>query len=1395
MRALAYTCGNFLKRWAPVAIMLLAMLALMATSTAGPAGAVPEAGPGLVMPAAVPGPKLISPAPGVHTTGDPDDPAYLSGDRVLYEPLGIPLFLWEPVPGVTKYKLQINVMPDFSGFMAVDKADLAYTGYAPTAGTPLQDWKADSSTQHPQEDKLYYWRVGAYDPSTYSWVWSDTRYFTRHWGYVPQHLAPADMTGTDEYFEAEPMFQWSAIPGASFYELQISSNEEFATPYAFYTRQTYYVPYGSPLPNEASYYWRVRAYSFNQTGMNANSGAPGLWSCTAATAVVDTDCPMFRILWSYYHAKTGQDRRPQPLTPPNNAENVGLPLFSWTPVEGAAEYELEICTEPSCVAGDKLRIGSSPSTYDQTPNTFWDYKMGDFWPLALKTDTIYYWRVRACRVKCGVGQFGQWTSDPPSASRLYSFKTAPTGIPPAPALFYPSYYYTPTVQRANFEDRTVAQPTFMWNRVYSATSYIIQVTDPVRYPNFEQRLWEAQTRNLSIVPTASVPITRGIFAWRVSANGGASWSEIWRTRIDATSLGGATPANQPPRLLRVPYGVSEDSRTYGYESIDNFPLLEWLPVEGAAGYHVQIALEASFGAADIVHEGDTLFTNYTPREYCPPSLPPQAGCRLGWGTYYWRVRALGVAGGYSEPYMFIVSKPLRYIPGHTAANQTGSWERAILAVDAEGDAASPELDLGNLYVGVNKDHWLVGFEAQPGLDPVAYTLLLDTNQAVGAGATRPPSFSGITISLPHQPEFAIVGTVVSTTGVFTPTLYTWQRDTQSWDVGRRFDFISSRALYDAAAGIVELRLNRTALQTVEDPSSNPPSIAFSLFSSEAGGGTAGDVVPDSPNPSGLTRFAMHSQAPTPVLPPAQVITGNVIVRQTPVMRWHTMDDVYNNRKTGTVAGSTYRGRVAIEYGFSNIYQPNPIDSSSKQEGWMPNTMTFSPFNSHYIPFKHTYADNTYYWDVAPVVWDLDQSQNVELPYGQVYKFSKTMYPPLDPHIASNVYVSDSITYTNQVPALGWSSAQGAKGYRLLILQGGTSPIVLPEHPASGAGTINTTMALINSLKMDSYTWQVQTMDAWTFASQTTYGGGFTVIYPKVEPLYPKPGQLSNPFLFAWKLAEGAAYYELQIDPTDQFSSASLDTYRSFNIYFVPPKVPKAFQFGSAFYWRVRACTGHGDTCGVWTLVFFDIPMTKLDIAGPTQGMATGDNDFTACVTPITATKPITYIWQATGQAPVTQTVQLDMPLTQTVSYNWPEGEEGVKLITVTAMNSASTLSATHTITISPKIAPQSVTIHGPTRVNPGVEYQFTAVVAPADTSVPLRFEWKGQVLKSVDHTVYEIRDSASFTWTELYLNMDRDIQLTVSNVGGSVFTTHRVKVTNEPVYAYSIYIPLALKNK
>ncbi len=1103
--------------------------------------------------AAVPAPTLISPAYGAHTTGNPEDP---EPGRELYEPLGLPTFLWQPVPGVSKYYLQVSTISDFSGFLAVDKKDLVYAGYTPIH----DDWRKDTffNVQHPLENQLYYWRVGSYDSSTQSWQWSSTWSFTRHWGKSPLPVSPPN-AGPNEFLEFNPVFEWMAVPGASFYEIQVSTSTAFGTSYTAFTRQTTFATTGlAPLSNDTDYYWRVRAYAFANNALNANGGASGDWSCTAG---VTTDCPRFRIRWSYYQADTELDRRPVPLTPVNNATNVGMPLFSWTPVEGAARYELQVCPDPGCTEGlQKVKLSGG----DATPNTFWNYKLAQNWDL--KPNSTYYWRVRACMVECKTGYYGQWTSETPNLT--FQFTTG-SYTPTIPSLFYPPYYYDPSINQGNFEDRTVAVPTFMWDHEYNATEYILQVTDPVVDPNFLNPLWVVHTHNTSAVPTTSVPITQGIFVWRVSGDNGATWSQDWKARIDVTRLGGSTPFSQPPQLLRPDYRPAPDGNTYGYDSVDAFPLLEWMPVQDATSYHVQIARDPNF--EEVVDETDTLFTNYTPLDYCPPTFGALGDCQLGWGTYYWRVRAYNVGsaqfGAYSTPYRFMVSAPLRMVFDQPSGQVKPLPAKALLATDSMSDAPDSTLEVGDLYFASDKDNLLISFGAQPGSTAVTYVILMDTNHADGVGASSPPGMSGITAALPHRPDYAIVATFNNATTVFTPTLYAWLPASSSWDAGRLFSFLNSKAYYDSAVQLAELRLARTTVL-------NPASIAFSVFTSS--GGAVADAVPDAlpgdPN-TYLSQFVAHSQAPAPVLPPAQVVEGNHVMRQTPLMMWRTMDDVWS--ASGPTRLGTYRGRVATDYGFSNIYKPKNI----LQEGWTPNIMPFSYSNSYYIPHMDTFEDNPlYYWDVSANV------RAIQLPYSQPFVFSKSMFSPVDP-IVTPLVVSGTISYTAQTPTLSWTSAQGSKGYLLTVKEGGTT--VVKDFPLY---TFNTTHAPLNTLKEGFYTWQVQTADGDDYLSADVSGSAssFTIVYPLVRPVSPlRGGSITNPFVFKWARSEGAAYYELQVDLTDQFSPGpNLNTYKTFNTTYIPPVKPTALTKGNLFYWRVRQCKGDGASCGAWTTQIF-----------------------------------------------------------------------------------------------------------------------------------------------------------------------------------------------------------------
>ena len=73
--------------------------------------------------------------------------------------------------------------------------------------------------------------------------------------------------------------------------------------------------------------------------------------------------------------------------------------------------------------------------------------------------------------------------------------------------------------------------------------------------------------------------------------------------------------------------------------------------------------------------------------------------------------------------------------------------------------------------------------------------------------------------------------------------------------------------------------------------------------------------------------------------------------------------------------------------------------------------------------------------------------------------------------------------------------------------------------------------------------------------------------------------------------------------------------------------------------------------------------------------------FTAHITPGTATRPITYTWEATGLLPVTHTVY---SISDTAVFTW--NVVGPQMITVTAANECGDgVSMTHTITVTAEV--------------------------------------------------------------------------------------------------------------
>ncbi|MCB0156023.1 MAG: hypothetical protein KDF65_14605, partial [Anaerolineae bacterium] len=104
-----------------------------------------------------------------------------------------------------------------------------------------------------------------------------------------------------------------------------------------------------------------------------------------------------------------------------------------------------------------------------------------------------------------------------------------------------------------------------------------------------------------------------------------------------------------------------------------------------------------------------------------------------------------------------------------------------------------------------------------------------------------------------------------------------------------------------------------------------------------------------------------------------------------------------------------------------------------------------------------------------------------------------------------------------------------------------------------------------------------------------------------------------------------------------------------------------------------------------TLTVETIPATGLTLSGPTTGDVATGYSFTATVSPVSATQPFTYVWQATDKAPVSRT---GAGGSDSVSFTWDT--PGQKTITVSADNGAGPVSASHTMVISAEGLPEKM---------------------------------------------------------------------------------------------------------
>jgi hypothetical protein len=283
---------------------------------------------------------------------------------ILLGPLGTttalqPTFTWQPEAGADNYDLWVE--------------DLT-TGASPVLR--LQGLPGTSSSYTAMNlvaGHNYEWWLRAYDNENDTSPWSNGATFTL--SPTPQLLYPEGPTSN-----LQPVFQWSAVPGASDYELWVSDLTAGTAPLIDNQNitGTTLMP-ATPLLPGHTYQWWVRALDATNTAYPWSSGD------------TFTEAPV-----------------PTPITLGPKGSGSDSPTFTWSAVAGADHYELWI---DDLNTGQRVLDSQNVATTSAT--------------VTVTTGDSYQWWVRAFDVN---GNASAWTS---GDSFQAVSRPAPTPVSPA----------------------------------------------------------------------------------------------------------------------------------------------------------------------------------------------------------------------------------------------------------------------------------------------------------------------------------------------------------------------------------------------------------------------------------------------------------------------------------------------------------------------------------------------------------------------------------------------------------------------------------------------------------------------------------------------------------------------------------------------------------------------------------------------------------------------------------------------------------------------------------------------------------------------------------------------------------------------------------------------------
>lgn len=1024
----------------------------------------------------------------------PEDGATISG--VTSPPLGAPVLAWESSPEATKHQVQVSATDGFGALLVnVETENSRYTFT-----------KALNSG-------VYYWRVRSASGRTWG-EFSEIRSFQVDWsaGGVlrPVLLSPVDGALRSSF--APEDFSWSAAPGAATYRLQIALDPEMnQLVYEATTAGLHHTPQ-QRLANNI-YYWRVTPVN-NQ----GHAGAPSL-------------VQSFTFHWN---------NAPQLLAPDNAVDLAFVPRFSWTAVEGAKEYRLQISTQENFNFVNEI----------VTRNT-------DYTPVsALSNDQDYFWRVQAIDAR--------GTNSPWSEIRRFRMK----------------WNFVPQLLAPANNSLQLSYPFFSWKPVPGAERYQIQIANNNAFtnPRIDDKTLYNVTNYVQTAWPSGQTQPETAYYWRVraiDAQGNVTpWSETWSFQIsDPTgdlSLNSVRPTS-PDLIYPLPYYEPDAQNTpvHGDRSIA-WPLFIWNTahapapepnsVEPADYYILEVDDNMDISSPEFVIQTAGLAA-------APTSSHPFVNLRPG-ADYYWRVTAYKDG----QPIGSRIQWRTRYDPGVSQLPVTDSAE-AIYPRDGFEAAGHPPI-LGWLPV-----NGAIRYRVQIAADR-SFTEIVD--EATAQFVNYVP-WQGKLTQMPYG-------------------AYWWRVHGEDaggnpvgrWSAPRHFNLsveltIGNRKDYPPLENLVDNVGGRTRVATNSAPSGDEYAL-HELFV------TADRRPDDSYNQHWMIAFTAANAGATSITYAIYFDTdhkassgGNAAPRNSPAasilvdeLYWPEYV-VYLDRTSGGVTAELHRW-------LGDRWSPaQPLHTIGGRVQHFPET------NSYQLQIPYTAlgsADVDWVGSLALVVFALDASGAVrdELPAqpGVLSKpvFVSNMPLPLYPF---DTPLSNPLTY-EEMPPLRWRMPSYlVDGYQVQVARDERFTDIVETwdaweqfFPDQRKRTFTLLPTTFQSLQAyannESYYWRVRFRHEMYAPSPRTdfdYGPWSPPMRFRLDSRQvgnPRISTGENAFMtptFLWERVEGASGYTIQIDNDANFSSPLIDQATDATS-FTPPDTNtlSALAPGVQYYWRV-----------------------------------------------------------------------------------------------------------------------------------------------------------------------------------------------------------------------------------